>query len=142
MQGHPNIIQLKDVYEDSHHIYVITELCTGKELYQRIVSHKQNKNGQHGGSNQGQNEVHASFLLFEEAEAAQLIYNMISAIAYCHEVHGICHRDLQASNFMFSTTAEQKIMQDYRSRFKSFLHHDDEFYVIVFRNVVIIVEEE
>lgn len=27
---HPNIVKVIDVYEDSEHIYIITELCTGK----------------------------------------------------------------------------------------------------------------
>ncbi|ETV92164.1 CAMK/CAMK1 protein kinase, variant 1 [Aphanomyces invadans] len=34
---HPHIIHLQDVYENKHHIYIVTELLTGGELFNRIV---------------------------------------------------------------------------------------------------------
>ena len=33
---HPNIVKMYEVYHDSVNVYLIMELCTGGELYQRI----------------------------------------------------------------------------------------------------------
>lgn len=35
---HPNILKLYELYEDSKHFYLITELCTGGELFDKIKS--------------------------------------------------------------------------------------------------------
>lgn len=35
---HPNIIKLYEVFEDSDYIHLVTELCTGGELFDEIVS--------------------------------------------------------------------------------------------------------
>ena len=37
---HPNIVKLYEVFEDDKHIYLVTELCTGGELFD-IISEKQ-----------------------------------------------------------------------------------------------------
>lgn len=34
---HPNILRLYEVYEDKHNIYLVTELCDGKELYDDLA---------------------------------------------------------------------------------------------------------
>ncbi|OEL30080.1 Calcium and calcium/calmodulin-dependent serine/threonine-protein kinase [Dichanthelium oligosanthes] len=34
---HPNVIGLHDVYEDAHGVHLILELCSGGELFDRIV---------------------------------------------------------------------------------------------------------
>lgn len=34
---HPNIIKLFEVYEDSKNLYLVLELCTGGELFDRII---------------------------------------------------------------------------------------------------------
>eukprot|EP00980_Cylindrotheca_fusiformis_P000496 scaffold120_cov59-Cylindrotheca_fusiformis.AAC.12 len=76
---HPNLIQLQAVYEEPRFIHIVTELCTGGELHDRVVSKD---------------------WTISESEAAELIHNIVRGIAYCHK-HGIVHRDLKASNFMF-----------------------------------------
>lgn len=38
---HPNIVRLFEVYEDEKHIYLVTELCTGGELFDEILKRKQ-----------------------------------------------------------------------------------------------------
>lgn len=35
--AHPHIIRLYDVYENDKNIFLVTELCTGGELYDRVV---------------------------------------------------------------------------------------------------------
>lgn len=79
VMDHPHIVHLENVYEDSKFVHVVTELCKGGELYSRIVS---------------------GTWRIEEFEVAQLLYNIVEAIAYCHG-QGVVHRDLKACNFLF-----------------------------------------
>ncbi|KAG1436058.1 hypothetical protein G6F56_013722 [Rhizopus delemar] len=34
---HQNIVSLHDIYESEDAVYIVTDLCTGGELFQRIV---------------------------------------------------------------------------------------------------------
>eukprot|EP00980_Cylindrotheca_fusiformis_P027545 scaffold21033_cov168-Cylindrotheca_fusiformis.AAC.2 len=86
---HPNIIALIDVFEDSKYLHLVTELCTGGELFDRIIAKTQSAEGH-----------------FSEHDAAQLVRDILDAIAYCHDVKGIVHRDLKPENFLFLTEAE------------------------------------
>jgi len=77
---HPHIIKLYDVYEDEKNIYLVSELCSGGELYDRVVEKTKSKDH------------------FSEFTAARIIRNILSAIAYCHDVKNIVHRDLVRDN--------------------------------------------
>lgn len=81
IQYHPHLVALDKVYEDDNHIHILTELCRGGELYDRVATGN---------------------WAIREREAAALISNILSAIAHAHE-RGVVHRDLKASNFMFAT---------------------------------------
>eukprot|EP00977_Amphora_coffeiformis_P013846 scaffold3759_cov169-Amphora_coffeaeformis.AAC.9 len=80
---HPNIVRIREVYESEDMLYIVQELCTGGELFDRLmdVDH------------------------FSEAESAQHIKKMASAISYLHE-HGICHRDLKLENWLYTASGE------------------------------------
>lgn len=80
---HPHIIKLYDVFEDDTNIHLVTELCTGGELYDRVVEKTQSPEGH-----------------FSEYDAARIIRNILDAIAYCHNVKQIVHRDLKPENFL------------------------------------------
>ncbi|ETO29397.1 hypothetical protein RFI_07720 [Reticulomyxa filosa] len=67
-----------DCYMDSNHFYIATVLCTGGELFDRIVKSKK----------------------FTERIASGLIKQMLFAIEYCH-MSDIVHRDLKPENFVF-----------------------------------------
>jgi len=86
---HPNIINLHEVYEDEKYLHLVTELCTGGELFDRIIAKTQSSEGH-----------------FSEHDAAEIIKDIIEAIAYCHDVKHICHRDLKPENFLFETQDE------------------------------------
>ena len=86
---HPNIIELIDVFEDSKYLHLVTELCTGGELFDRIIAKTNSAEGH-----------------FSERDAAHLVADILDAIAYCHDVKGIVHRDLKPENFLFLTEAE------------------------------------
>ena len=79
-----------DVFEDSKYLHLVTELCTGGELFDRIIAKTQSAEGH-----------------FSEHDAANLVYDILDAIAYCHDEMGIAHRDLKPENFLFSTDAEE-----------------------------------
>ena len=83
---HPNIIRLKAVYEDQKYLHLITELCTGGELFDRIIQKTNSAEGH-----------------FSERDAAKLIRDICDAIAYCHDVKQIVHRDLKPENFLYKT---------------------------------------
>ena len=86
---HPNIIRLIEVHEDTKYLHLITELCTGGELFDRIIAKTQSEEGH-----------------FSESDAAGIIRCILDAIAYCHDVKQIVHRDLKPENFLFKTTDE------------------------------------
>lgn len=80
MMDHPNIIKLYETFEDHRNIYLVMELCSGGELFDRII-----ESGH-----------------FTETQAAVLMQQIIRAIFYMHENH-VCHRDLKPENFLFMT---------------------------------------
>lgn len=86
---HPNIIRLVEVHEDVKYLHLITELCTGGELFDRIIAKTQSEEGH-----------------FSERDAANIVKCILDAIAYCHDVKQIVHRDLKPENFLFKTEAE------------------------------------
>lgn len=80
IMDHPNIVKLYESFEDHRNIYLVIELCTGGELFDRIIDAGH----------------------FTEVQAAITMQNMFRAIFYMHENH-ICHRDLKPENFLFTT---------------------------------------
>eukprot|EP01096_Ripella_sp_DP13-Kostka_P002151 TRINITY_DN1287_c0_g2_i1.p1 TRINITY_DN1287_c0_g2~~TRINITY_DN1287_c0_g2_i1.p1 ORF type:complete len:447 (+),score=207.12 TRINITY_DN1287_c0_g2_i1:33-1343(+) len=80
MVDHPNIIQLKEVFETDEILYIITEVVTGGELFDRIVSK---------GS-------------YSERDASILIRKLVEALDYLHD-RDIVHRDLKPENLLLKT---------------------------------------
>merc|ERR1712190_309353 len=81
MMDHPNIIKLFESFEDHRNIYLVMELCSGGELFDRII-----ESGH-----------------FTEVQAAILVQQIVKAICYMHE-NKVCHRDLKPENLLFQTT--------------------------------------
>jgi len=85
---HPNVVKLLEAYESKSYVYLVMELVTGGELFDRIVEK---------GS-------------YTEKDAADLIKQVLSAVNYMHE-SGVVHRDLKPENLLyFSPEEESKIM--------------------------------
>jgi serine/threonine protein kinase len=78
--GHPNISGLRDMYEDSTHYYLILDLVTGGEMFEHLI--------QYGA--------------YSEADAARLVHEIASALAFIHGV-GVVHADLKPENLLLST---------------------------------------
>ncbi|KAG8893302.1 hypothetical protein FRB99_002068 [Tulasnella sp. 403] len=82
-QGHPNIVTLHDYFETAHNLYLIFDLCSGGELFDRICA-KGN---------------------YYEKDAADLVRTIMKAVKYIHDC-GIVHRDLKPENLIFRSKAE------------------------------------
>jgi serine/threonine protein kinase len=81
--GHRNIVTLHDYFETAHNLYLVFDLCTGGELFDRICA-KGN---------------------YYEADAAELVRTIMLAVEHIHAA-GIVHRDLKPENLLFRTKAE------------------------------------
>ncbi|XP_067290482.1 ribosomal protein S6 kinase alpha-3 isoform X1 [Pseudorasbora parva] len=75
---HPNIITLKDVYDDGRSVYLVTELLKGGELLDKILRQK----------------------FFSEREASAVLYTITKTAEYLHN-QGVVHRDLKPSNILY-----------------------------------------
>jgi calcium/calmodulin-dependent protein kinase I len=82
VDDHPHVIQLKAIYEKKGKMYIVMELVTGGELFDRIIAR------QH----------------FSENDARDVMHVLISTIKHMH-THGIVHRDLKPENILFATPA-------------------------------------
>jgi len=77
---HPNIIKLYESFEDRMNVYLVLELCTGGELFDRIIAAGH----------------------FSEVQAAIAMRQVFRGMYYMHENH-ICHRDLKPENLLLAT---------------------------------------
>jgi len=75
--NHPNIIALKELFDTPDKLYLVMELVTGGELFDKIVEK---------GS-------------YTEAEASTLVRKIVSAVEYLHGID-IVHRDLKPENLL------------------------------------------
>jgi calcium-dependent protein kinase len=80
---HPNIIKLYETFEDDQYLYIVMELCSGGDLFERTKAAAP----------------------FSEADAAIIIRQVLRCVNYLHE-RGICHRDLKLENFLFTSSAD------------------------------------
>ena len=74
---HPNILKIFEFYSNKKSYSIVTELCSGGELFQEIVDKGP----------------------FHENYSAYVMYQIFSAINYCHNMH-IVHRDLKPENIL------------------------------------------
>jgi len=78
IMDHPNIVKLYETFEDKVKVYLVMELCSGGELFDRIIDAGR----------------------FTEVHAAIVMQQMLRAIYYMH-LNRLCHRDLKPENFLF-----------------------------------------
>lgn len=87
---HRNIIKLVDIHEDEEYVHLVTDLCKGGELFDKIVDKSSADNGA---------------TCFTEAEAARILHQILTAVSYMHK-HDVAHRDIKPENVLFETTDE------------------------------------
>lgn len=78
--NHPHIVRFHDWFESRDKYYIVTQLATGGELFDRICD-------------QGK---------FTEKDATQTIRQVLEAVDYLHE-RNIVHRDLKPENLLYLT---------------------------------------
>ena len=75
---HPNIVEFKDWFESRDKFYIVTQLATGGELFDRIL-----KRGK-----------------FTELDAVKIVIQMLAAVEYMH-AQNVVHRDLKPENILY-----------------------------------------
>ena len=83
---HPNIVRVTEVVEEVNKLCIVTELCTGGELFDKIVDLKS----------------------FDEKTAAKIMYQLLSGLIHIHK-KGYIHMDLKPENIMFSDSTSDTI---------------------------------
>jgi calcium-dependent protein kinase len=76
---HPNILKIFEFYSNKESYSIVTELCSGGELFQEIVDKGP----------------------FSESYSAYVMFQILSAINYCHNMK-IIHRDLKPENILIT----------------------------------------
>lgn len=84
MTGLRNVVELKEVYEDRRSVNLVVDLCSGGELFERIVS-----------------KGH-----YSEQAAASVFREVVTVVHSCHSM-GVMHRDLKPENFLFHGMGEK-----------------------------------
>ncbi|KMU86286.1 calcium/calmodulin-dependent protein kinase [Coccidioides immitis H538.4] len=89
---HPHIVRFHDWFESRDKYYIVTQLATGGELFDRICDYGK----------------------FTEKDASQTILQVLDAVNYLHE-RNIVHRDLKPENLLYLTRAQdsQLVLADF-----------------------------
>uniref|UniRef100_A0A8C5FAR0 non-specific serine/threonine protein kinase n=1 Tax=Gadus morhua TaxID=8049 RepID=A0A8C5FAR0_GADMO len=77
---HANIVSLEDIFESKSHLYLVMQLVSGGELFDRIIEKG----------------------FYTEKDASKLIQQILDAVKYLHDM-GIVHRDLKPENLLYTT---------------------------------------
>lgn len=83
---HEHIVGLREVMQTANHIYLVLEVVTGGELFDRIVQAKR----------------------LDEDTARSYFQQLVLAIHYCHQ-HNIAHRDIKPENLLLDEHNKLKI---------------------------------
>ncbi|KRX57986.1 NUAK family SNF1-like kinase 1 [Trichinella sp. T9] len=86
MLKHPNIIEIKEVFENDEKIVIIMEYASGGELYDYV-------------SNCGP---------LAESEVRRMFRQIVSAVYFCHK-NNVAHRDLKLENILLDKNMNAKI---------------------------------
>ncbi|XP_047310069.1 CBL-interacting serine/threonine-protein kinase 23-like [Impatiens glandulifera] len=83
---HPNVVRMYEVMASKTKIYIVLELVTGGELFDRIATKKR----------------------LNEPEARKYFQQLINTVDYCHS-RGVFHRDLKPENLLLDGNGDLKV---------------------------------
>jgi len=86
--SHNNILKLHEIYEDETRVFIVMELVSGSELFDRIVDKG----------------------FYNEKYSKNIVRQILSAVAYLHE-QGIAHRDLKPENLLCSGEGDDEVVK-------------------------------
>jgi calcium-dependent protein kinase len=73
-----SVVRFVECFEDRHAVHIVMELCSGGELFERIIKQRH----------------------YSERAARDIIRVIFQTISYMHQL-GVMHRDLKPENFLF-----------------------------------------
>jgi len=83
---HVHVVSLKEVLASRTKIFIVLELVTGGELFDKIVAEGK----------------------FNETTARKYFQQLVAGTSYCHS-QGVCHRDLKPENLLLDEHEDLKI---------------------------------
>ncbi|KAF6174216.1 hypothetical protein GIB67_033748 [Kingdonia uniflora] len=83
LTGQSNVVEFKGAYEDKQNVHLVMELCSGGELFDRIMERK----------------------IYSEHDAAVIFRQIVNVVHECHFM-GVIHRDLKPENFLLASSNE------------------------------------
>ncbi|KAF2299745.1 hypothetical protein GH714_003009 [Hevea brasiliensis] len=86
LSGHPGVVTLHAVYEETESFHLVMELCCGGRLIDQMV-----KEGR-----------------YSEQRAANIFKDVMSVIKYCHDM-GVVHRDIKPENVLLMSSGKIKL---------------------------------
>lgn len=86
--SHPHLMKLFEYIQDEQNIYLVSELYTGGELFDRIVELKK----------------------FTEHDAANILLPILQAVMYLHS-QKVVHRDIKPENIMFESKSPNALVK-------------------------------
>lgn len=87
---HPFIAQVYEVFQDTSHVRIVMETCSGGSLAQMVKGISPKK--------------------LHEAQVVKYIRQILSGIAYMHH-HGFCHRDIKPNNYLLQTKRNDSVLK-------------------------------
>ncbi|CAI6009400.1 unnamed protein product [Closterium sp. NIES-65] len=77
LRGNPYVVSIVETIEDEKEVHIVMELCSGGELFNRILDRKH----------------------YGERQAARVIRSVVEVLGFCH-ARVIVHRDLKPENIL------------------------------------------
>ncbi|XWS62875.1 hypothetical protein CRYUN_Cryun06bG0048000 [Craigia yunnanensis] len=109
LTGHNNLVKFYDAFEDHDNVYIVTELCEGGELLDRILAR--------GGK-------------YSEDDAKAVMLRILNVVAFCH-LQGVVHRDLKPENFLYTSKEDNSLLKAIDFGLSDFVRPDERLNDIV-----------
>ncbi|KAI1798135.1 Pkinase-domain-containing protein [Ganoderma leucocontextum] len=92
VQDHPNIVSLNGVYECSTYVYIVLDLCPGRDLMDALMDR----------------------LLYARNDVLlkSVFLQILDAVEYCHD-NGVYHRDLKPDNILVNADGSEIKLADF-----------------------------